>query len=144
MIYINPWTILAHRGRFLSATYTGTIPATEVVTDPSTTSPAVTHTLQPPEDKVYCVYYYNFGNSPFEKLYFALHATGFPLPYPNIYEGVLRQSNHDGPIFLPGTKIEIRLWNVSSPAADVSYDVTVFYFEVEKEYLRRFFRLPVP
>ena len=137
MVHINPFFVFAKGGRFFVATYTGTISAVSATTDPTSVDPAVTYTLEPPIDKVYCIYYYNFGSSDLDRIYFVLHAIGYPLPRPTQIAAYLRQSNLSGSIFLPGAKIEVRLWNVSDPPADVRYDLTLYYFEINRDYLAK-------
>lgn len=129
-------------GKFTLLSLSGSIPLVEAVEIVSTPMPA---SVPPSVDAIYSIEpgfivlteRFNWGDtSKPEKVYYELWQYGggkyIKTPYPEgFYCGSkIRTSNIDNVCthICAGERIHVKLWNCSSPAEDVDYDFTVWYF----------------
>lgn len=135
-------------GKFTIVQIAGTIAAADAVTvtaTPFDMTPAVETELQIDRARVVLTERFNWGDTSKGGVYYELWSEGIPGPEwaamtQGFYcGGTVRGSNLDNVCthIMAGTSITVKLWNCSSPPADVDYDLTVWYYWFWRQHLGR-------
>lgn len=139
-------------GKFTLLSLDGGIPAAEATDITQTPMPkdteAVKATYEVMDNYYVITERYNWGGtSRPDSVYYEIWSHGIPgeLGIRNLVEGLhsgyycgseITESNIDNRCthIISGRDIEVKLWNMTDPAADVYYDFTVWYYQFHRDY----------